>query len=221
MVHEPPVKNSGIKGGRFLERAKVKKPNQPMYSTKLPEYYGYKDLFVGAVLNLHNFNFVLYDADEYCYKFMEQNPNMFPCSSISNALRRFRSLNQAELLAALEANFKKCDTFNSGVIGFNPFFVALKNVLGDQLNEQEIVTLARGYALESKKEYDYHSVTAVAQEHLRKANFELFGKLKDAFVTSDSYNFNENSISVNEARSTIKGFKLPLPEYLLDMLLQK
>ena len=54
-VHEPPVKNSGINGGRFLERMKIKKPNQPPYSTKLPEYYSYKDLYVGAVLVLNNF----------------------------------------------------------------------------------------------------------------------------------------------------------------------
>ncbi|CAF0855388.1 unnamed protein product [Brachionus calyciflorus] len=220
MVHEPPVRNSGINGGRFLERGRVKKPGQPMYSTKLPEYYNYKDMFVGAVLQLNNFFFILYDADEYCYEFMEKNSNMFQYSNLNNVLRKFRSLNQTELIGNLESNFRKNDNFNSGVIGFTAFFSALKNVLGDQLNEQEIITLARSYGLETKKEYDSQSIAAVAQEHLRKNNFDLFARFRDALQSADSFNPNEQSLSVNDARSVIKGFKMPIPDYLLDMLLQ-
>jgi len=33
LVFEPPVRNSGIIGGKFLERSRVKQPNQPLYST--------------------------------------------------------------------------------------------------------------------------------------------------------------------------------------------
>ena len=91
---------------------------------------------------------------------------------------------------------------------------------GNQLNEQEIITLARGYALEKNKQYDFESIAAVTQENLRKNNFELFGKLKEAFITSDSFNPNDQSLEVNDARCICKGFRLPLPDYLLDMLLQ-
>lgn len=220
MVHEPPVRNSGIGGGRFLERGRVKVPGQPPYSTKLPEYYNYKDMFVGNVLQLNNFHFVLYDADEYCYKFMEKNPNMFQYSNLTNVLRKFRSLNKDELIADLDANFKKNDSFNSGVIGFTGFFSALKNVFGDQLNEQEIITLARAFSLEAKKEYDFQSISAVVQEHLRKNNFELFARLRDSLQEADSFNPEEQSLSLNDTRSVLKGFRIPLPDYLLDMLLQ-
>lgn len=94
------------------------------------------------------------------------------------------------------------------------------NLTGDQLNEQEIITLARGYSLERKKEYDFQSIAAVTQEHLRKNNFELFARLRDSLQACDSYSVDEDSASVNEVRSTCKGYKIPVPDYLLDMLLQ-
>jgi hypothetical protein len=220
LVHEPPVKNSGINGGKFLERMKIKKPDHPPYSTQLPEYYSYKDLFVGAVLILNNFQFKLYDADEYCYKYMEKNSNMFPCSSIHSVLRRLQSILDGDKIAQLENSLMKGDTFNSGLTNFNQFFSAVRNVAGNELNEQEIITLSRGYSLESKKQYDYQSIAAVSQDHLRKNNFELFAKLKEALMSSDSYNYNDQSLSVNDARCVCKGFRLPVPDYLLDMLIQ-
>lgn len=92
--------------------------------------------------------------------------------------------------------------------------------LGDELNEQEIITLARGYSLERKKEYDFQSIAAVTQENLRKNNFELFSRLKDSLQACDTYDVEQESASVNEVRSICKGFRLPVPDYLLDMLLQ-
>lgn len=91
---------------------------------------------------------------------------------------------------------------------------------GDELNEQEIITLARGYSLERKKEYDFQSIAAVFQDNLRKNNFELFARLRESLQSCDSYNVEEDSASVDEARSICKGFRLPAPDYLLDMLLQ-
>lgn len=88
------------------------------------------------------------------------------------------------------------------------------------MNEQEIITIARGYSLERKKEYDFQSIAAVTQENLRKNNFELFARLRESLQSCDSYIVEEDSASINEVRSICKGFKLPVPDYLLDMLLQ-
>lgn len=217
MIHEPTVKNSGINGGRFLERTKVKKPGHPPYSTKLPDYYTHRDLFVGAVLNINNFLFKLYDADEYCYKFMEKKSDMFPYSNLHAAFSKFRACIDA---GALDGALKRVDTFSTGLVNFSTFYSNVRHLVGDQLNEQEIITLARGYSLERKKEYDFQSIAAVTQEHLRKSNFEMFARLRDVLLSSDSFNVNDESLAVNDARSICKGFKLPIPDYLLDMLLQ-
>lgn len=219
LVFEPPVKNSGITPGKFLERCKVKKPNQPMYSTQLPEYYSFRDIFVGAVLVLNQFHFQLFDADEYAYKFMEQNNHMFPRSNPSNVMNNLKSMITPEAAAAMKANLERADGMQSGVLNFRQFYSAIKGVAGDNLSDQEIITIARSCAIKKTKDYDFQSISAVTQDHLRKNNFEMFSKLTEVLQTSDCYNHSDRSLPVNEARCILKGFKIPLPDYLLDMLL--
>lgn len=67
----PPV--SGIIGGKFLERCRIKKPLQPLYSTRMSEYYLAPDLYVGAHVDFNSHKFILIDADEYAFRYMENN----------------------------------------------------------------------------------------------------------------------------------------------------
>ena len=46
-----------------------------MYSTQLSEYYGAHDLKVGALVEFNNHRFLLIDADEYAYNYMENHGN--------------------------------------------------------------------------------------------------------------------------------------------------
>ena len=57
-IFEPPVKNTGIVGGRYLERRPVHKPD----SLKT---YCEQDLFVGAKIVVHARTFDLQEADEF------------------------------------------------------------------------------------------------------------------------------------------------------------
>ena len=66
---------TGIIGGKFLERGRVKKPDQPLYSTYLSEYYQAQDLYVGASVNFNRHKFVIIDADEYAFRYMEKAAN--------------------------------------------------------------------------------------------------------------------------------------------------
>ena len=109
-----------------MERQRIKKPNQPRYPTNLSEIYTYKDLFVGAVVNLNSFQFHLYDADEYCFKFMEQNTSMFQFSNvqlIKNKLITLLSNSPNEI----QQSFKQYDPENKGNISFEQFFRVIKN----------------------------------------------------------------------------------------------
>lgn len=47
-IFEPPVRNSGIIGGKFLGRTKVVKSFSPVDN---PIYYGPSDFFIGAVID--------------------------------------------------------------------------------------------------------------------------------------------------------------------------
>ncbi len=221
LVHEPPIKNSGVSGGKFLERMKIKKPNHPPYSTELPRYYSQEDFYVGARLLVNDFDFTLCDADEYCFKFMESHPEMFPLSNKQSVLNKLRSRARPEHVSELAAQLRHIDQFNSGLVGFRTFVNAAMDILSGVLNEQESITLARAYALEKKTSYDEQSLAYVAQESLRKHNFDQFTRLRDSLRNCDSYEHREDSASVNEVRSICKGFRLPLPDYLLDMVLSR
>uniref|UniRef100_A0A670YWT8 EF-hand domain containing 2 n=1 Tax=Pseudonaja textilis TaxID=8673 RepID=A0A670YWT8_PSETE len=74
-VFEPPQRNTGVIGGKFLERSRIKKPGQEFYKSEPSEYYTAKDLFVGAKVCFHGHVFLLVDADEYAFNYMEKHTN--------------------------------------------------------------------------------------------------------------------------------------------------
>lgn len=73
-IYETPQRNSGITGGKFLERRRVQKPNSK-------DFYEAKDFVVGAVINVYSRQFILHDADEHALNHMEANLNEYPMSS--------------------------------------------------------------------------------------------------------------------------------------------
>jgi len=63
----------GFRGGKFLERCRVKKPNQPRYPVEFSKYYTLCDMYIGAVLEVNKFLFELIDADDYAYMYLEKH----------------------------------------------------------------------------------------------------------------------------------------------------
>ncbi len=57
-----------------MERNRIKKPNQERFGSELSEYYLAKELYVGSRVNFHNHMFILIDADEYAFHYMEKHP---------------------------------------------------------------------------------------------------------------------------------------------------
>ena len=74
-IYEPRVRNSGVIGGKFLERTRVTKPNR---SPDAPEYYGPQDFYIGAVIEIFNHRFVITGADAFVLSYMEEHANQFP-----------------------------------------------------------------------------------------------------------------------------------------------
>lgn len=64
---------SGVLGGKFLQRGRIKKPGQELFKSELSEYFTAQDLYVGVTLCLNNKHFQLLDADEYTFNYMEQH----------------------------------------------------------------------------------------------------------------------------------------------------
>jgi hypothetical protein len=64
---------AGFIGGEFIKRTRIPKPGQEIYSSEPPEYFGPQDFYVGNILILCGFEFILVDADEYALRYMEIN----------------------------------------------------------------------------------------------------------------------------------------------------
>ncbi|MGH0187328.1 UNVERIFIED_CONTAM: hypothetical protein FKN15_033561 [Acipenser sinensis] len=64
---------AGVIGGKFLERGRIKKPEQELFKSELSQYFKTQDLFVGAKLSFNGYNFQLVDTDEYTFNYMEKH----------------------------------------------------------------------------------------------------------------------------------------------------
>ncbi|XP_064615278.1 EF-hand domain-containing family member C2-like [Liolophura sinensis] len=216
LVFEPPVRNSGIIGGKFMERGRVKKPNQPMYSTELSEYYKANDLYVGAHVQFNSFKFVLTDADEYAFHYMEQHCDEFPRSDINAIVNRIRALT-GQNQDRLKAFFMENDPSGSGSIPYQQFH-ALITQMTSELTEQEIMTLARHFS--PRKDdggLNIGHLIAMIQEDLRKKNFESFGKLIEGMMQVDTAK--QGILDADSVRTVFHAHHVPVPDELLRSLL--
>uniref|UniRef100_A0A7N6BAF0 EF-hand domain-containing family member C2 n=1 Tax=Anabas testudineus TaxID=64144 RepID=A0A7N6BAF0_ANATE len=216
-VFERPQRNSGVIGGKFLERGRVKKPGQELFKSELSEYFTAQDLYVGATLCLNSKDFQLLDADEYTLKYMEQHAEEFPKSNVGIVLSKLRSIPE-EKQSEIRKFLLFSDPSNTGFIPYESFRGLLLG-LDCGLSEHEVLVLGRQFSVREDPEADMGLMLAVAQDILRKKQFEELPDLTRAFSYRDQHK--TGRLSTKEARAICKSFQLPLPETLLGGLLSK
>merc|ERR1711988_816809 len=145
-VYEPPQKNAGIVGGKFLERCRVKKPNSN-------EYYDQSDFYTGGVVEFFRHRFVIYQADEYSLSYMESNPSAHPmCDEqyVSDNLKPVLTTKAEEIKSAFEA----LDRDSNGYVSYDEFREVLM-ANGIDLNDQALITLFRRWDLDGDGRVSY------------------------------------------------------------------
>eukprot|EP00118_Oscarella_pearsei_P025815 m.308823 g.308823 ORF g.308823 m.308823 type:complete len:534 (+) comp44928_c0_seq1:29-1630(+) len=80
-IYEPPQRNAGILGGKFLERTRVPKPGS---HGDEQQFYSPADLAIGALVAIFKHKFIITDADEYVLKWMEENSEVIPEATIAS-----------------------------------------------------------------------------------------------------------------------------------------
>jgi len=137
-IFEPVQRNSGIIGGKFLQRGKVKNPTTG-------EYYKSTDVFVGAQLTVFSHVFLLTGTDQFTVNFMEQDPNSFPKANFDFIINRLREETQnTNSEQKIREVFNNADTDKSGFICMDE----LKNLfvhLDVPLDEHELITILRQF----------------------------------------------------------------------------
>ncbi|XP_071286357.1 EF-hand domain-containing family member C2 [Agelaius tricolor] len=217
-VFEYAERNSGIAGGKFLERSRIKKPGQELFKSEPSEYYQAQDLFVGARVCFHGHNFLLVDADEYTFNYMEKNANEFPMADICAVFNKLKSMTESGA-KEIRKTFAITDPEHTNVIGYDTFRNWIVSVAGGGFSEHEIMTLGRHYGIRDDSQTDLLLLLSMAQEKLKKNAFENFEQLVTVFLYNDR---EKCGLLPNETCRTIfKSFKLPLPDDLLETLLAR
>lgn len=215
-VFEPPQRNTGIIGGKFLERGRIKKPGQELYKSELSEYYGAKDLYVGAKVCFHGHVLLLVDADEYAFNYMEKHANEFPMANINIILNKLKLMGEPRS-REIKQIFAATDPQFTTIIDYDKFRNLMLNISDGKLSEHEIMTLGRYYSVREENEMDSSFLLAVSQEHLKKNNFENFGQLLATFEYNDRKKCGQ--LASDKCRTICKSFRLPLADDLLRALL--
>lgn len=154
-IYEPPQRNAGVLGGKFMERTRVLKPSSisslssvsPLGSTKEPEYYNACDLYIGAKLEIFSHKFLLIDADEYVFNHMEERAKEFKLSDKARVVEVAKECARSSLggvgRSQLEDKLVALDREGSGSLDRPAAVAALKSSWGEKLNEHELITLCR------------------------------------------------------------------------------
>ena len=132
MIYLQAERNSGIKGGKFLEKSKYK-------NDQTGKYYTTKDLFMGQILNINKNQYQIISSDEYTFNFMFQRPDLFPLcdpEAIFHVLReRFNDFGSfEEIRNRLNENISKKN------IGFDQLQILFEEI-GINNTLQETFTL--------------------------------------------------------------------------------
>ncbi|KAJ3192284.1 EF-hand domain-containing protein 1 [Irineochytrium annulatum] len=160
-IYEPPQRNAGIIGGKFMERTRVLKPGSSLSSPTGPEYYAARDLHVGACVEVFRRVFVLLDADEYVFNYMEdaqqrtRGASGFVMSDLGRVEEKVRrvvaSKEGAAVGKALEEKMKAKDIKGSGIVDRKFLVEAGRAAWNGVLTDHEVITLSRCFEEEPRK----------------------------------------------------------------------
>ncbi|XP_065533163.1 EF-hand domain-containing family member C2 isoform X2 [Lathamus discolor] len=215
-VFEHVQRNSGMHGGKFLERGRIKKPGQELFKSEPSEYFKAQDLFVGARVCFHGHNFLLVDADEYTLNYMEKHANEFSVADVGVILKKLKVITEPRS-REIRQLFAATDPDHNKVIEYDAFRNLIVSITDEAFSDHEMMTLGRYYGVKDECEMDLHYLLAVAQEQLKKNRFENFEQLTAVLQYNDCEKCGVLPHKV--CRTICKSFKLPLADDDLQALL--
>eukprot|EP00455_Lapot_gusevi_P004334 TRINITY_DN1179_c0_g2_i9.p1 TRINITY_DN1179_c0_g2~~TRINITY_DN1179_c0_g2_i9.p1 ORF type:complete len:453 (+),score=86.31 TRINITY_DN1179_c0_g2_i9:83-1441(+) len=149
-IFEPVQRNSGIVGGKFLQRQKVKNTNGKLFVAS--------DFHVGCKVSINGFSFVCIATDERSLSFMEGNSDNYEHSDVNRILRKVQSMLISRATGLADA-FHQADSSEKGTVDFqdmNKIFTRL----GLPLSDQELLTILRYFDRSGESSISYEDFIA-------------------------------------------------------------
>ncbi|XP_046853746.1 EF-hand domain-containing family member C2-like [Xenia sp. Carnegie-2017] len=210
VVFEPTQQNSGIIGGKFMERNRIKLPDGS-------GYYSSQDLYIGAHVEFLKHKFILTDADEYAVYYIEKNNKEYLQANVPIILSKLREITDKHQ-DKLRSYFAEVDTQDSGYVSFDDF----RNIVmkySSNISVHEILSVCRHYGSKKAEEDNYDALISAIQEKLRKTNYENFENLYDACRHRDIDQ--TGYIDMMDLHNVARSFKIPAKQELLDAVLMR
>lgn len=149
-IFEPVIRNSGIVGGKFLQRQQCKRPSG--------EFYTADDFFVGARLIINGFPFLLLGSNEHSLNYMETNCKEFCRSDLNRIVRKLRAMLSSKQTGLAEA-FRDADATNTGGLRMETF-LDIMGRLNLDISEQEILSVLRYFDKQNESYVSYEEFVA-------------------------------------------------------------
>jgi len=187
-IFEPPQRNSGIIGGKFLERGKFR--HMEPAEGGPPRFFYPHDFYVGARVPLEfapHQQLEILEADAFTLKYCEGACKQFRKSDIEMVNKNLASALTRSATVNLRDFFMDMDARDNGFIKSGELQSALKTLNAfDRLHIQERITLARRYDDNDDGNFAYHEMCddlcrALHQLHPVQATSQIesaFNKLR-------------------------------------------
>ena len=168
---------------KFLSKGRIKKPKK--FQSDDPAnhsvFYTAQDLYVGAIITFNSHDFLITDADDYVFDFMEKENfrEQFIHSNIRVILNKVAILLGTKVKAMM-ARFMENDSQDRGLVMETVFRNVLNEFTGLNLTEHEIITLVRKFRIliaDHPSGPDREKIKSLLQAELKRDNFAQFDKV--------------------------------------------
>jgi Ca2+-binding EF-hand superfamily protein len=174
-ISEPPKRNTGIMGGKFLRRGK--------YKTTRGDYYQHSDFVVGNTIVVLGYEFKLLEADQYTL------------ASMKSTIHNENDSNMAEFISKLALKLKKenvtmgktfrlVDKNHSGYISITEIKNLLREYFADQeFTNNQLLSVMRYFDTEKVGRLEVSDfVKMIAEADVKRSSQEIGGGGRDIVI---------------------------------------
>lgn len=135
-VYEPPCRNSGVIGGKFLSRRRLR-------NLSTGDFFRDDDFYIGAVLKLGGHTFHLYDAENFTKRLLKGEAKVWGSSDVRFVLNILRT-KFADFSTTMRRAFRSMDKDFSGSITVDELEKQLRK-WGMKVTNSELVQIFNHY----------------------------------------------------------------------------
>ncbi|KAK6633223.1 hypothetical protein RUM44_003824 [Polyplax serrata] len=220
-IYERAARNSGYASRSFYSKREIFKPDQERFVSVKPETFQKSDLWVGNIVKFEGFSFKIINADEYCLRYMELHNQEFPKSNAKLILDKIREKIRPIYKEFINTNLMSCEQSQDGfgALSFCELKRALLNLFGNEITEQEIITVARQFRLQTpERRLTKTEVVEACRTECRKKLWMGLDRLRENLNYKDSCG--TGFVPQQIALSLCKGAKVPIMTDFLNTIFE-